>query len=101
MEGIQNILSSSINRRIFFEKNLNKNKYEIYSGPLHIISFLPKGMNIVNSDSWTFNQRKILLQKNFMLSRPFFKNRYFLRAVLGNYNTDNGHIKELLKLLNT
>ena len=99
MKGIDHILNSSIERRIFFEKNLNKDKYELISGPLHIISFLPKGMNKNESDEWTLNKRMSLMKSNFMLSRPLFKNRYFLRAVLGNYNTGETHINELLKLL--
>ena len=76
-----------------------KDKYELISGPLHIISFLPKGMNKNESDEWTLNKRMSLMKSNFMLSRPLFKNRYFLRAVLGNYNTGETHINELLKLL--
>ena len=35
-----------------------------------------------------------------MLSRPKFKGKYFLRVVMGNYNTNESHIDELLKLLN-
>ena len=100
MQGIDHILSSCIEKRKFFEKNLNKEKYLLCSGPLHIISFLPKGMNKYESDEWTLKKRRSLMDNNFMLSRPSFKNRYFLRAVLGNYNTGNTHIKELLKLLN-
>ena len=100
MKGIENVLNSSIERRIFLENNLNTEKYELYSGPLHIISFLPKGMNKNDADAWTLNKRIILMKNNFMLSRPLFKNRYFLRAVLGNYNTGKAHIIDLLKLLN-
>tara|TARA_S200000501_G_scaffold374806_1_gene425218 strand:+ start:1021 stop:2403 length:1383 start_codon:yes stop_codon:yes gene_type:complete len=100
LRGIEDVLSTSIYRRKFFENNLNKNIYESYSGPLHIISFIPKGMNKHESDTWTLNKRISLMKSNFMLSRPVFKNRYFLRAVLGNYNTSADHINELLKLLN-
>ena len=100
MNGIKHVLNSSIERRIFFENNLSKEIYDLYSGPLHIISFLPKGMNKSESDLWTLSKRKTLLNNNFMLSRPLFKNRYFLRAVLGNYNTSKEDIKKLLKLLN-
>ena len=84
-----------------YNKNLNSEKYEIYSGPLHIISFLPKGMNIKDSNSWTLNTRIKLLKNNFMLSRPEFKGKYFLRAVLGNYNTSDSHIVDLVKILNS
>ena len=34
-----------------------------------------------------------------MLSRPKFKGKYFLRVVMGNYNTKESHIEELLRLL--
>ena len=100
MHGIENILSSSIKKRKLFEKNLNKNKYDIYSGPLHIISFSPKGMDINDAESWTQKKRTELIKNNFMLSRPIFKNRYFLRAVLGNYNTSKDDINKLMQLLN-
>tara|TARA_B100000965_G_scaffold249129_1_gene209277 strand:- start:1869 stop:3251 length:1383 start_codon:yes stop_codon:yes gene_type:complete len=100
MKGIEDILNSSIEKRIFFENNLNPDKFDLYSGPLHIISFIPKGMNKNEADAWTLNKRTSLMKQNFMLSRPLFKNRYFLRAVLGNYNTGISHINDLLKLLN-
>ncbi len=101
LKGIEDILKSSIDRKVFFEKNLSNEKYEIYSGPLHIISFLPKGMSIEESNSWTHINRIKLLKCNFMLSRPEFKGKYFLRAVMGNYNTSESHIGDLLKILNS
>ncbi len=100
MQGIENVLNSCLEKRKFLENNLNKEKYDLFSGPLHIISFLPKGMNKNESDEWTLNKRISLMKKNFMLSRPLFKNKYFLRVVLGNHNTKRNHINELLKLLN-
>ena len=100
MQGIEDVLSSSISKKNFFQNNLNSEIYELYSGPLHIISFLPRGMNKSESDKWTLNKRFTLMKNNFMLSRPLFKNRYLLRAVLGNYNTNKSNINELLKLLN-
>ena len=42
--GIYHILKSSIEKKLYFEENLNHRKFSIYSGPLHIISFLPKGL---------------------------------------------------------
>jgi len=41
LNGIENILKSSIKRKDYFIKNISKNKFDIYSGPLHIVSFLP------------------------------------------------------------
>ncbi len=101
IKGIEDILKSSIDRKVFFEKNLSSEKYEIYTGPLHIISFLPKGISIKDSNSWTKLNRIKLLKNNFMLSRPEFNGKYFLRAVMGNYNTSESHIRDLIKILNS
>jgi len=99
LNGIENILKSSIRRKDFFIKNMSKNKFDIYSGPLHIVSFLPKGLEQKDSDAWTQFKVNELKRNNFMLSRPKFKDKYYLRAVMGNYNTKDSHIKELLRLL--
>ena len=99
MTGIENILKSSIKRKEFFIKNITKNKFDIYSGPLHIVSFLPKKLEPKESDAWTQTKVKELTNNNFMLSRPKFKGKYFLRVVMGNYNTKKSHIEELLRLL--
>ncbi len=101
LNGIENILKSSIKRKDFFIKNINNNKFDIYSGPLHIVSFLPKKLEPKDSDAWTQTKVNELINNNFMLSRPKFKGKYFLRVVMGNYNTKESHIEELLKLLNS
>ena len=52
-------------KKTLFEKNLNSNNFDKYSGPLHIVSFIPKGMNVKESDCWTqkkgLNSCKIIL----------------------------------------
>ena len=101
MNGIENILKSSIKRKDFFIKNINKNKFDIYSGPLHIVSFLPKGLKSKDSDAWTLSKVNELMKNHFMLSRPKFKGKYYLRAVMGNYNTKDSHIEELLRILDS
>ncbi len=101
LKGIEEILESSIKRKEFFIKNISKSKYEIYSGPLHIISFLPKGLTTKDTDLWTQSKVNELMKNNFMLSRPKFKGKYYLRVVMGNYNTNESHIEELLKFLHT
>jgi len=99
LKGIENVLKSSIKRKDFFIKNISKNKFDIYSGPLHIVSFIPKNLEQEDSDTWTQTKVNELINNNFMLSRPKFKGRYFLRVVMGNYNTKESHIEELLRLL--
>ena len=100
LKGIEDILLSSIKRKELFIENISKNKFEIYSGPLHIVSFLPKGLSKKDTDLWTKTKVNELIKNNFMLSRPNFKGKYFLRVVMGNYNTKDFHIEELLKFLN-
>ncbi len=101
LKGVEDILKSSIKRKDFFIKNISKNKFDIYSGPLHIVSFLPKKLASKDTDLWTKNKVNELMKKNFMLSRPKFQDKYFLRVVMGNYNTKESHIEELLKILDT
>ena len=99
LKGIEDILRSSLKRKEFFIKNISRDKFEIFSGPLHIVSFIPKGLRAEDSDSWTKNKVNELMKKKFMLSRPKFKGNYYLRVVMGNYNTSETHIKNLLKIL--
>ena len=101
LKGIENILKSSIKRKDFFVKNISKTKFDIYSGPLHIVSFLPNNLQPKESDEWTQTKVNELIKNNFMLSRPKFKGKFFLRVVMGNYNTKESHIEELLRLLDT
>ncbi len=100
IEGIENILNKSVNNKSLFIDKLDKNKFLIYSGPLHIITFIPRNMIEEESNNWTLKIKKFLLEKNFMISRPFYKGKYFLRVVFGNFNTTESHILQLAKLLN-
>ena len=99
-DGIDNILSSAIRKKFLFENILDKNKFYVYSGSLHIISFEPKNMNTNQINTWSLKLKKILLENKFMISRPLHKNRYILRVVFGNFNTKESHIIELANFLN-
>ena len=99
-EGIEKILEESLLKKSIFIEKLDKNKFEIYSGRLHILSFLPKEMNANESNNWTLRAKNLLLEKNYMISRPFYKGKYYLRIVFGNFNTTAKHISELTNLLN-
>ena len=99
-DGIDSILSSSIRKKFLFENILDKNKFYVYSGSLHIISFEPKNMNTNQINTWSLKLKKILLENKFMISRPLHKNRYILRVVFGNFNTKESHIIELANFLN-
>jgi len=77
LNGIENILRSSIKRKDFFIKNISKNKFNIYSGPLHIVSFLPKKLEPKDSDAWTQTKVNELINNNFMLSDQNLKVNIF------------------------
>ena len=100
IEGIEKILNESVKKKSIFIEKLDKNKFEIFSGPLHIVSFLPKKMNQTESNNWTLKAKNLLLEKNYMISRPFYKGQYYLRIVFGNFNTNNLHLSEITKFLN-
>ncbi len=98
--GIDQLLENSISRRIFFEEQLDPSKFNIISGPLHLISFTPKELNIKQSKSWSIETRQKLLDNKFMLSRPNHDARYYLKAVMGNPHTKKVHLIQLATLLN-
>ncbi len=100
IEGIEKILKDSLFKKSLFIERLDDNKFEVYSGPLHIVSFLPKRMNTKESNNWTLEAKNFLLKKNYMISRPFYKGKYYLRIVFGNFNTTALNISELTKILN-
>ena len=98
--GIDDILKSSIRKKILFENILDKDKFCIYSGSLHIISFEPKNMNPEQINTWSLKLKKTLLENKIMISRPLYKNRYILRIVFGNFNTKESNIIDLANFLN-
>ncbi len=100
IQGIEKILKESLLKKSIFIEKLDENKFEIYSGPLHIVSFLPKRMNVEESNNWTLKAKNLLIEKNYMISRPLYKGQYYLRVVFGNFNTTTLHISELTNLIN-
>ena len=100
IQGIEKILKESLFKKLIFIEKLDENKFQIFSGPLHIVSFLPKGMDAEESNKWTLKVKDLLIKKNYMISRPFYKGQYYLRVVFGNLNTTIQHISELTNLIN-
>tara|TARA_B100000900_G_scaffold399997_1_gene403170 strand:+ start:711 stop:2108 length:1398 start_codon:yes stop_codon:yes gene_type:complete len=100
INGIEKILDETLSKKSIFLDKLDKSKFEIFTGPLHIISFLPKNMPQKESDEWTLSTKKLLLENDYMISRPLYKGKYYLRIVFGNFNTTESHISELTNLLN-
>ena len=98
--GIEFLLEKAIKRRRYIHDLIDVNKFEVVSGPLHLISLTPKGLTKDESKLWSIQTREFLLSEKFMLSRPFHNDRYYLKLVLGNPHTESVHLKKLSNLIN-
>ncbi|MBW3041741.1 pyridoxal phosphate-dependent decarboxylase family protein [Prochlorococcus marinus] len=99
-EGIEQILLDSIKRRNFLESIIDSKKFQIISGPLHLLALSPINYNSYQASDWSIKTRKYLLSKKFMLSRPYYGDRHYLKAVMGNPNTKFNDLKLLAELIN-
>ncbi len=100
IEGINSILMNSINRKKYFLERLSSDKFIIKSGPLHIAALTPKKLTVSQALDWTKKTKDLLLKQNFMLSRPIYQNRYYLKVVFGNPHTQVSDLDSLANLLN-
>ncbi len=98
--GIELLLKEAIHRRQYLESSLDKSKYEILSGPLHLLACTPRGFDKSETYEWSISTRKLLLENNFMVSRPFYKDRSYLKIVLGNPHTKLSQLDKLSGILN-
>ncbi len=98
--GIEKILLESIKRKSYLESMIDSSKFEIISGPLHLLALTPINFTSSQSSDWSIKTRKSLLANNFMLSRPMYRDRYYLKAVMGNPNTKFDDLKLLANLIN-
>ncbi len=98
--GIKTLLDDALNRRAYLHKKLDKSKLRVITGPLHLLAVSPINGDKKMSEYWTITKRDSLLDQNFMLSRPLYKNRYYLKAVMGNPHTTLSHLDELAEILN-
>ena len=99
-EGIEKLLLDSIKRRCYLESKIDPSKFKIISGPLHLLALTPIDYNSVQASDWSIKTRNSLLTSKFMLSRPMFGDRYYLKAVMGNPNTKFDDLKLLANLIN-
>ncbi len=98
-EGINHLLDGALNRRSYLQNQLDISQFNIVSGPLHLISVTPKGVDRDKAQSWSASTRDSLLKNNLMLSRPLYRERYYLKVVLGNPHTTTEHLDLLATLL--
>ena len=98
--GISNLLEKSLLRRKYLMQRLDSSKFKIISGPLHLFAFTPLSSSIEDSRLWSIKTRNKLLESKFMLSRPSYNNRSYLKVVLGNPYTENSDLDKLAELIN-
>ena len=99
-KGINSLLEKAIMKKEFLLEKLDQSKLDVLTGPLHLIACTPKNITPAKSLNWAISTRDKLLKQKFMLSRPKYKNLYYLKAVLGNPYTKFSHLDRLAKILN-
>jgi hypothetical protein len=79
---------------------LDPEKFTLLSGDLHLLAFKAKQGGIDAADRWSEETLQMLLSNGFMLSRPFYGDRFCLKAVFGNPHTRAQHLSDLSDRLN-
>ncbi len=98
--GIEATLSAALQRRKAFASMLDPKKLTLLSGDLHLLAFQAREGGIDAAACWSEETRQILLSHGYMLSRPFYGDRFCLKAVLGNPHTTAQHLSDLSDRLN-
>ncbi len=99
-DGIEKLLLDSIKRKCYLESLIDLSKFKVISGPLHLLALTPVKYSSSQASDWSITTRKYLLKSKFMLSRPMYGDRYYLKAVMGNPNTKIDDLKLLANLIN-
>jgi len=98
--GIQALLEGALQRRKHLEQVLDAERFQLCTGPLHLLACRPRGAAQETVNSWSEHTRAKLLEHQFMLSRPLYGGCHHLKAVLGNPHTQTHHLDQLAAMLN-
>ena len=98
--GIEATLSGALQRRQTLVAQLDPEKFTLLSGDLHLLAFYPRVGGIGAANCWSEETRQMLLSHGYMLSRPFYGDRFCLKAVFGNPHTTAQHLSDLSERLN-
>ena len=98
--GIEATLSGALQRRAAFAALLDPEKLTLLSGDLHLLAFQAKQGGVDAAARWSEETRQMLLSQGYMLSRPFYGDRFCLKAVFGNPHTTAQHLSDLSDRLN-
>ena len=98
--GIEATLSGALQRRTAFAAQLDPEKFTLLAGDLHLLAFHPRYGDAAAAGRWSEDTRQMLLSHGYMLSRPFYGDRFCLKAVFGNPHTTAQHLSDLSGRLN-
>ena len=99
LRGIEQLLEGAVSRRSQLQSLLAPFPLELSSGPLHLLAFTPKGLEPAASDLWSQQTRQRLLERQLMLSRPHYRGRHHLKAVLGNPYTGSAELEAVAEVV--
>ena len=98
--GIAEILAGALKRRQLLQSLLEPERLVVRSGPLHLLACRPARGSAADHERWSQTTRQHLLDRQLMLSRPFYEGAHHLKAVLGNPHTQATHLHQLAEILN-
>jgi sulfinoalanine decarboxylase len=98
--GIDALLDGAIRRCRQLEAALDRDRFTFADGPLHLLALTPRGADPRQAEEWSQRTRRTLLERHLMLSRPRYRGRSWLKAVLGNPHTGPEWIQTLADHLN-
>jgi sulfinoalanine decarboxylase len=64
-----------------------------------LLAFTPEGLDAPASDLWSQQTRQRLLERQLMLSRPQYRGRHHLKAVLGNPYTGSAELEAVAEVV--
>ena len=99
LSGIEALVSGAIQRRERLQQLLAPLPLALCGGPLHLLAFTPVGLDAAAAERWSLQTRQRLLEEQLMLSRPLYRGRHHLKAVLGNPNTGELQLQALAAVL--
>jgi L-2,4-diaminobutyrate decarboxylase len=100
LEGIAALVDGAIERRRRLHTLLAADdRLLLCSGPLHLLAFRPANLDPEATERWSADTRSALLAEQIMLSRPQYRGRHHLKAVLGNPHTRSIHLEKLARVV--
>jgi L-2,4-diaminobutyrate decarboxylase len=100
LDGIAAVLDGAISRRQTLQRLVAAEpRLQLLPGELHLLAFTPAQGDAAAADRWSLQCRQRLLSEQLMLSRPHYRGRRHLKAVLGNPHTQDAHLERLAAIL--